>query len=632
MLAKKEVYNMAMKEFKTESKRLLDMMANSIYTNTDIFLRELISNASDALDKRHILSLTDSDISFEDPKIHIDVDKKNRTITISDNGIGMDRKELEDNLGTIARSGSFEFKKDLDAKSEADIIGQFGVGFYSAFMVSDNVEVISRKVNDEKAYRWYSDMNGYEISSAKKDDYGTTITLHIKKNTKEKKYDKYLESSEIRMLVKKYSDFIRYPIEMWVESYDYKEDGSSEKVTKLETINSMQPIWKKNRKDITEEDYENFYMQEYYDYSKPLKRIHYKVEGNTSYTALLYIPSQRPFNYYTSDYKLGLKLYSRGVFIKDEAKEIVSDYFRFIRGVVDSDDLSLNISREILQQDYQMNALKKSVDKKIKSTLQNMLEKDRETYEKFFDAFGSQLKYGCYDGFGVNKDVLIDLIMFKSSFEGKYVTLKEYVSRMKEDQKEIYYAPGESIDKIRQLPQMEKVLDKGYEVLYFTDSVDEFLSSVIMEYDSKQFKSILKGDLDLDSKEEKEELDKKIEESKDLIGKIKEILKDKVSDVRLSSRLKTYPVCLVSDDNLSIEMEKILKQMNQEGVKANKIMEINPDHELFAALKKLNDEGNDISEYAQLLYDQASLMAGLELEDPAQYALKISQLMLKAIG
>ncbi|MBQ1691702.1 MAG: molecular chaperone HtpG, partial [Erysipelotrichaceae bacterium] len=535
-------------------------------------------------------------------------------------------------LGTIARSGSFEFKKELDEKSEADIIGQFGVGFYSAFMVADRVEVCSRKVNEEKANKWTSDMNGYEITSDNKAEEGTTITLYIRKNSKEKKYDKYLDSNEIKNLVKKYSDFIRYPIEMMVESYEYKEDGKSEKVNKLETVNSMQPIWKKSKKEIKDEDYENFYMHEFYDYAKPIKTIHYKVEGNTSYTALLFIPSQRPFNYYTSDYKLGLKLYSRGVFIKDEAKEIVSDYFRFIRGVVDSDDLSLNISREILQQDYQMNALKKSVDKKIKSTLENMLEKDRENYEKFFDAFGSQLKYGCYDGFGANKDVLIDLIMFKSSKEDKYVTLKEYVSRMKEDQKEIYYAAGESIDKIKQLPQMEKVLDKGYEVLYFTDSVDEFMTSILMEYDGKPFKSILKGDLDLDSKEEKEELEKKNEESKDLLARIKEILKDKVSDVRLSTRLKTYPVCLVSDDNLSIEMEKILRSMNQEGAKANKIMEINPDHELFAALKKQYEENGDIDEYADLLYDQASLMAGLELEDPAKYALQVSKLMLKALN
>ena len=622
---------MAVKQFKTESKRLLDMMANSIYTNTDIFLRELISNASDALDKRHILSLTDTSISADNPKIHIDVDKKNKTITISDNGIGMDSKELEDNLGTIAKSGSFEFKKELDDKAEADIIGQFGVGFYSAFMVADNVEVITKKVNSDKAYKWTSDMDGYEISTAKKDDYGTQIILHIKENTKEKKYDKYLDRNEIQSLVKKYSDFIRYPIEMLVESYDYKEDGKSEKVEKLETINSMQPIWKKAKKDIKEDDYNNFYMQEYYDYEKPLKTIHYKVEGNTSYSALLFIPAKRPFNYFTSDYKLGLKLYSRGVFIKDEANEIVSDYFRFIRGVVDSDDLSLNISREILQQDYQMNTLKKSVDKKIKSTLVTMLEKERDNYEKFFDNFGTQLKFGCYDGFGANKDVLLDLIMFKSSKEDKYVTLKEYVANMKKDQKDIYYASGESIDKIKQLPQLEKVLDKGYEVLYFTDSVDEFFASVVNTYEEKPFKSILKGDLDLDTKEEKENLGKKTEEAKTLIDKVKEILKDKVSDVKLSSRLKTYPACLVSDDMMSIEMEKVLRQMNQEGMKANKILEINPDHELFTVLKKLNDEGQDISEYATLLYDQALLMAGLELEDPSAYAFTISNLLLNAI-
>ncbi len=621
---------MAIKQFKTESKRLLDMMANSIYTNTDIFLRELISNASDALDKRHIISLTDLSAVNEDPKIHIDVDRKQRLIRISDNGVGMDRKELEDNLGTIARSGSFEFKQDLSAKDEADIIGQFGVGFYSAFMVADSVEVVSRKIGEENAWKWTSDMNGYEITKGSREDYGTTVTLHVKANTKEKKYDRYLDRNEIRQLVKKYSDFIRYPIEMMVESTEYKEDGKTEKTEKLETLNSMQPIWKKNRKDISQDDYDNFYMDEYYDFVKPLKTIHYKVEGNTSYTALLYIPGQRPFNYYSSDYKLGLKLYSRGVFIKDEAKEVISDYFRFIRGVIDSDDLSLNISREILQQDHQMNALKKSVDKKIKSTLENMLERDREDYEKFFDNFGSQLKYGCYDNFGANKDILIDLLMFKSSKEGKYVTLKEYVSGMKEDQKEIYYASGETADKIRQLPQMEKLTEKGFEVLYFTDSVDEFLASIVMEYNGKPFKSILKGELDLDSKEEKEELEKKAGESKELTDHIKEILKDKVSDVRLSNRLKTYPACLVSDDNLSIDMERILRQLNQENVKANKILEINPDHELFRVLKKMYEDKKDITDYSVLLYDQACLMAGLQIEDPGEYALKISELMLKA--
>jgi len=617
---------MAIKEFKTESKRLLDLMANSIYTNTDIFLRELISNASDALDKRHIMSLTDTSIPTEDLKIKVEIDKKEKTIRIIDNGVGMNSNDLEENLGTIAKSGSFEFKNQLDDKSEADIIGQFGVGFYSAFMVADKVEVISKKINEDKAYQWSSDMNGYEIKEVKKDGYGSIITLYIKSNTKEKKYDSYLESYEIQNLIKKYSDFIRYPIEMEVETY--KDD---KKVNEIKIINSMIPIWKKAKKDIKEEDYNEFYSNEFYDFEKPLKTIHYKVEGNTSYTALLYIPSVRPYNYFTTDYKLGLKLYSRGVFIKDEAKEVVSDYFRFIRGVVDSDDLSLNISREILQQDYQMTTLKKSIDKKIKSTLETMLEKERETYEKFFDTFGQQLKYGCYDSFGINKDVLIDLIMFKSSKEDKYVTLKEYVSNMKKDQKEIYYASGESIEKIKELPQLEKVLEKGYEVLYFTDNVDEFLTSIIREYDSKQFKSIQKGDLDLESKEEKKELEKKVEDNKDLISSIKEILKDKVSDVKLSSRLKSHPVCLVSDDELSIEMEKVLKAMNQEVPNAKKVLEINPDHELFNALKTVYDKKESIEDYADLLYQQALLLAGLTIDDPLAYTQKITQLMLKAM-
>ncbi|MBO4358276.1 MAG: molecular chaperone HtpG [Erysipelotrichaceae bacterium] len=618
---------MAIKQFKTESKRLLDMMANSIYTNTDIFLRELISNASDALDKRHIMSLTDSSIVSEDPKIYVSVDKKNRIITVSDNGVGMDRKELEDNLGTIARSGTFEFKKDLSEKDEADIIGQFGVGFYSAFMVSEKVEVVSRKVNEAKAYMWSSDMEGYEITPAERDEAGTTITMYIKKNTREKKYDKYLDPHEIASLIKKYSDFIRYPIMMELETYDYKEDGTSEKVTKLQTVNSMQPIWKKNKKEISQDDYDSYYMQEYYDFQKPLKTIHYKVEGNTSYTALLYIPGEKPFNYYTGDYKLGLKLYSRGVFIKDEASEIVSDYFRFIRGVVDSDDLSLNISREILQQDSQMKALKKSVDKKIKSVLENMLEKEPENYEKFFENFGPQLKYGCYDNFGQNKDFLIDLLIFRSSRDDNYTTLKDYVSRMKKDQNDIYYVSGESLEKIKLLPQLESIRDKGYEVLYFTDSIDEFMASVLREYDGKQFKSILKGDLDLNTKKEKEELEKKTEENKDLLNEIREMLKDKVVDVKLSSRLKSSAVCLVSDDNLSIDMEKVLSHLDQGNVKANKILEINPEHRIFDTLKNMKDKDR-LSEFVDLLYDQASLIAGLQIDDPVSYSEKIVSLMI----
>ena len=604
---------MAIKEFKTESKRLLDLMANSIYTNTDIFLREIISNASDAIDKRNFLSLQNENISKVDGVIELSVDKDAKTITISDNGIGMNKEDLENNLGTIAKSGSYDFKQNIDEKDEMDIIGQFGVGFYSGFMVADSIEVITRKCGEEKAYSFTGTLEGYEIKSAKKDEDGTKVILHIKENTKEKKYDKYFEESEIKSLVKKYSDFISYPIKL-----------------KDETLNTMSPIWKKNKKDIKDNEYEEFYEQTYYDYNKPLKTLHYKVEGNTSYTALLYIPSKRPYNYFTSDYKLGLKLYSRGVFIKDEAKEIVSDYFKFVRGVVDSDDISLNISREILQEDHQMEVLKKSIDKKIKSTLEKMLKDDRDTYNSFFEEFGQQLKFGCYDSFGMNKDILIDLIMFKSTKEDKYVTLKEYVANMKEDQKEIYYATGESIDSIKELPQIEKILDKGYEVLYFTDNIDEFMAQIVNSYDGKTFKSILSGDLDIDTEEEKKDIEKKKEDSKGLIDTIKEVLKDDVADVKISSRLKSQPVCLVSDEFLSIDMEKYLKAMNQD-VKANKILEINPDHELFKALSAEFDKGGNIDEYARLLYDQALLIAGLNVKDPVKYTERITSLMLKSM-
>lgn len=617
---------MAIKQFKTESKRLLDLMANSIYTNTDIFLRELISNASDAIDKRYYLSLTDTSVTADDLKIKVACDKKARTITISDNGIGMSKEDLENNLGTIAKSGSLEFKENLDEKEKVDIIGQFGVGFYSAFMVADKIEVTSFKVGEEKAYKWIGTMEGYEVKTANKDDYGSVITLYVKENTKEKKYDDYLNSNNLQVLIKKYSDFIRYPIVMDVEVT--KEDKTE---IEEKTINSMVPIWKKAKKDLKEEDYNEFYSMTYYDFEKPLKTLHYKVEGNTSYSALLYIPSVRPFNYYSTDYKMGLKLYSKGVFIKDEAKELVSDYFRFVRGVVDSDDLSLNISREILQEDYQMTALKKSIDKKIKSALVKMLENERETYEKFFEQFGTQLKFGTYDNYGMNKDELIDLLIFKSSKEDKYVTLKEYVERMREDQKDIYYATGETIEAIKELPQLEKVLDKGYEVLYFTDNVDEFMANIIGNYSDKPFKSLLQGDLDLDTKEEKEEVEKKANDNKDLLATLKEELKDKVSDVKLSTRLKTSPVCLVSDDGISINMAKTLNAMNQGNIQANKILEINPDHELFKALAKVYETNKDLSEYANLLYDQALLIAGLTIEDPLAYTKRVSDLMLKAL-
>ncbi len=625
---------MAIKQFKTESKRLLDLMANSIYTNKDIFLRELISNASDALDKLHYLSLTNSDVKESDPHIEISVDAKNRLLTISDNGIGMNREDLDNNLGTIAKSGSLDFKEALENKGDVDIIGQFGVGFYSAFMVADQIEVHTKKVLEDKAYLWKSTSNeGYEIKNDTQEETGTKIVLHIKEDNEEFKYSKYLDKDELQLLIKKYSDFIRYPIKMEVEVTKATEkEGETKTEIENKTINSMIPLWKKNKKDIKEEDYEEFYMQSFYDYNKPLKTIHYSVEGNTSYTALLYIPSIAPYNYYTTDYKLGLKLYSKGVFIKDEAKELVSDYFRFIRGLVDSDDISLNISREILQQDHQMAMIKKSIDKRIKSTLEKMLKDEREDYEKFFKEFGAQLKFGAYENYGQNKDILIDLLLFKSSKEDKYTTLKEYVSRMKENQKDIYYAVGDSIEKIKAMPQIERLLDEGYEVLYFLENVDEFMASILMSYEDHPFKSINKGDVDFESEDEKEKTKKENEDNKDILETIKTSLEGKVDEVRLSARLKSHPVCLVSDDGLSLEMEKVLNDMNQNaGIKAKRILEINPDHELFKALKKTFDAKEEITDYAKVLYDQALLIAGFKIEDPVEYTKLISSLMVKAM-
>ena len=626
---------MAIKQFKTESKRLLDLMANSIYTNKDIFLRELISNASDALDKRHFVALTDTTIKEDNPEIKINIDKINRTITIIDNGIGMNEEDLENNLGTIAKSGSLDFKQSITDQSEVDIIGQFGVGFYSAFMVADKITVNTKKINSKQAYTWISESEeGYEITESNKVDYGTEIILHIKNDTEENEYSQYLDSFEIQALIKKYSDYIRYPIKMNIEVVKSTEvEGQTTTEVEEKTINSMVPIWKKNKNDISQDDYDEFYMQNYFDYNKPLKTIHYNVEGNTTYTALLYIPSKAPSNYYTTEYKLGLKLYSKGVFIKDEANELISDYFRFVRGLVDSNDLNLNISREILQQDHQMKTLKKSIDKRIKNTLEKMMENDRENYELFFKEFGAQLKFGAYEDYGINKDILIDLLIFKSSYEDKYVSLKEYVSRMKEDQKEIYFAVGESIDKIKEMPQIERILDKDYEVLYFLENVDEFMASILMNYDGKAFKNINKGDLDLDTEEEKAKTKKENEDNKDILETIKTSLGDKVKEVRLSSRLKSHPVCLVSDENLSLEMEKVLNQMNQgnDMIKANRILEINPEHELFHALKTVYDNGSNIDDYARVLYDQALLIAGFNLEDPIAYTKLISELMIKAM-
>ena len=629
---------MAKKQFKAESKRLLDLMINSIYTNNEIFIRELISNASDALDKRYYLSLTNEEYKTDkkDLKITIETDKENHTLTIKDTGIGMSDEDLDKNLGTIAKSGSLEFKNELEkATKNIDIIGQFGVGFYSAFMVAKRIIVMSKKVGSDKAYQWVSSgEDGYTISEIDKEDYGTTIILELKEDTKDEKYSSFLEDYEIKNLIKKYSDYVRYPIEMEVEVSKPKADNDQEfeTVKELQTLNSMVPIWKKNKKKIKPEEYNEFYKSKFMDWQDPQKVIHYAVEGNISYTALLFIPSVAPYNFYNADYEGGLQLYSKGVFIMDNAKDLIPDYFKFVKGLIDSDDLNLNISREILQQDRQVKALAKSIEKKIKSYLEDMLKNEREEYEKLFDNFGLNMKFGIYKDYGLHKDILQDLILFRSNKEGKYVTLKEYVDRMKEDQKAIYYVCGKNIEEIQKLPQMEKINDKEIEVLYFLDDVDEFMINIMQNYADKPFKSVNKGDLDLDSEEEKQALNQKQEENKNMLEAMKTALNAKVKDVRISSRLKQNPICLVSDDGLSIEMEKILSQgPNAQQIKANKILEINPEHAVFQTLKDINDNHPELlADYSNILYDQALLIEGMPIEDPVAYANKICDLMIKA--
>lgn len=629
---------MAKKQFKAESKRLLDLMINSIYTNNEIFIRELISNASDALDKRYYLSLTNEEYKTDkkDLKITIETDKENHTLTIKDTGIGMSDEDLDKNLGTIAKSGSLEFKNELEkATKNIDIIGQFGVGFYSAFMVAKRIIVMSKKVGSDKAYQWVSSgEDGYTISEIDKEDYGTTIILELKEDTKDEKYSSFLEDYEIKNLIKKYSDYVRYPIEMEVEVSKPKADNDQEfeTVKELQTLNSMVPIWKKNKKKIKPEEYNEFYKSKFMDWQDPQKVIHYAVEGNISYTALLFIPSVAPYNFYNADYEGGLQLYSKGVFIMDNAKDLIPDYFKFVKGLIDSDDLNLNISREILQQDRQVKALAKSIEKKIKSYLEDMLKNEREEYEKLFDNFGLNMKFGIYKDYGLHKDILQDLILFRSNKEGKYVTLKEYVDRMKEDQKAIYYVCGKNIEEIQKLPQMEKINDKEIEVLYFLDDVDEFMINIMQNYADKPFKSVNKGDLDLDSEEEKQALNQKQEENKNMLEAMKTALNAKVKDVRISSRLKQNPICLVSDDGLSIEMEKILSQgPNAQQIKANKILEINPEHAVFQTLKDINDKHPELlADYSNILYDQALLIEGMPIEDPVAYANKICDLMIKA--
>ncbi len=628
---------MATKQFKAESQRLLELMINSIYTNKEIFLRELISNASDAIDKSYYRSLADSNISFnkDDFYIRITADKENRTLTITDTGIGMTKEELENNLGTIAKSGSLSFKNENEAKEGVDIIGQFGVGFYSAFMVSDVVTAKSRSVNSDEAYKWESKgTEGYDIEPTQKEIVGTEIILKIKPNTEDENYDEFLDEYKLKTLIKKYSDFIKYPIKMMVKKSKVKEGSDKEGSEKEyedyfedETLNSMVPIWRKNKNELKPEDYDQFYMDKHFGFEKPLKSIHASVEGLASYNTLLFIPAKAPYDFYTKEFEKGLELYSNGVLIMEKCSDLLPDYFSFVQGLVDSADISLNISRELLQQDRQLKFIAKKIKDKIKSELSLMLKNDREKYDEFFKNFGKQLKYGVYSDFGTNKEVLQDLLLFYSSTEKKLVSLDEYVSRMKEDQKFIYYATGESIEKIEKLPQTELIKDKGFEILYFTDDIDEFAIKVLMNYKEKQFKSVSSGDLGIESDEKEDE--KEIQENKDLFDFMKEALNGKVKDVKASKRLKTHPVCLANEGELSIEMEKVLNMMpNNQNLKADKILEINTNHEMFNAIKKAFEEDKDkVKMYSNLLYNQALLIEGLSIEDPVQFANDICQLI-----
>ena len=627
---------MAKKQFKTESKRLLDLMINSIYTNKEIFLRELISNASDALDKRHYLSLTDSKLASEKPlSINISIDKENRVLTIEDNGIGMNQKDLEENLGTIAHSGSMDFKNALETSEEIDIIGQFGVGFYSAFMVAQKIVVESKKI-DEQGYKWVSTgQDGYSIEKIEKEDVGTKISLHLREDSDEIHYSEYLDRYTIESLVKKYSDYIRYPITMMIEKSVEVEgkEGEYETVEEEKTLNTMVPLWRRNKSDITDEEYNTFYKSQFGDWNDPQEVIHYSLEGKVNYKALLYIPSKVPFDFYSKDYEAGLQLYSKGVFIMSDAKDLIPPYYNFVKGLIDTDDVSLNISREMLQQDSQLQAINKSVSRRIKSTLVDMLVKEREKYEQFFKNFGYALKYGVYSDYGMHKNEIQDLLLFYSSKEDKYVTLKEYKERMLENQNEIYYATGSSIEQIKKLPQLEQLVDKGYEVLYFMDNIDEFVVMMMRDYDGKEFQSAQKASADIETEEEKTEKEKLVKDNKDLLDDLSKALVDKVKEVRISSRLKNHPVCLVADDGgISMEMEKYLAQLpTGEEVKATKILEINPDHEIFKVLQKVYETRKDsIDDYADILYQQALLIEGFPVDDPVDFSNKICQLMKEA--
>ncbi|MCR4639741.1 molecular chaperone HtpG [Ruminococcus sp.] len=633
---------METKQFKAESKRLLDMMIHSIYTHKEIFLRELISNASDAIDKLYFKSLTDDKVGLnkDDFAIWISADKDSRTLKIADNGIGMTEEELENNLGTIANSGSFKFKNENKLEEDNQIIGQFGVGFYSAFMVAKKVTVISKAYGSDKAYQWESEgVDGYTITEADKKSAGTEIILELLDDTEDENYGEFLDQYRIKSLVSKYSDYIRFPIKMEVSHSRPKEQTEEEKEAKkpleyedyleVETLNSMTPLWKKNKSELKEEDYKHFYTEKFFDYNEPLKYSHISNEM-PAYNALLYIPSKAPFDYYSKEYEKGLQLYSNGVLIMDKCADLLPDYFSFVKGLVDSEDLSLNISREMLQHDRQLKAIAKSIEKTISNELKKMLKNEREKYEEFWKAFGLQLKYGVYSDFGMNKDKLQDLLMFTSSNEHKLVTLDEYVTGMREDQKYIYYATGESAARIEQLPQTELVKDNGFEILYLTDNIDEFALKALMKYKDKEFKSVSADDLGLETPEKKEELKAKEEESADLLKDMQEALSGKVTKVALSQRLKSHPVCLTSEGEISLEMEKVLNSMpTDQKIKAQRVLEINPDHEIFGKLQSLSTSGDKdkLGKYAKLLYDQALLIEGMSIEDPVEFSNLICELM-----
>ena len=622
---------MEIKEFQAESKRLLDLMINSIYTHKEIFLRELISNASDAVDKIYYKALTDESIQFnkDDYYIRITVDKEKRLLTVSDTGIGMTKEELEENLGVIAQSGSLAFKQENKAQDGHDLIGQFGVGFYSAFMVAEVVTVISKAFGGDQAYKWESKgVEGYTIEPWEKGGTGTDVILKLKESTEDENYDEFLEEYRLQGIIKKYSDFIRYPIKMDVTKSRLKEgsDKEYEEYTEEEIVNSMVPIWKKNKNELKPEDYENFYAEKRYGFDKPLKYIHTSAEGMVSYNAILYIPETIPYDFYTQEYEKGLELYSSGVLIMSKCPELLPDYFSFVKGMVESDDLSLNISREMLQHDRQLRLIAKNIQSKVKSELADMLKEDREKYETFYKAFGRQLKFGVYAEFGRNKEVLQDLLLFYSSKEKKMVTLEEYISRMPADQKFIYYASGESVERIEKLPQTEFVLDKGYEVLFLTEDIDEFALKMLNSYKEKEFKSVSSGDLGHEAEDKKTET----EAEKEMFTAMKEALGDKVSAVRASKRLKNHPVCLANEGELSIEMEKVLSAMpNAQGIKASKVLEINPGHSVYKALQQsFAVDKEKFNLYTELLYNQALLIEGLPLEDPVDFANKVSQMMI----